>query len=134
SVEPALLLNQRLSDRLAIESQIGDWHPIDGSDFRGVAYSDDVLFYGIGPSFVVYRSDRMQFAPVVELVGWHLFGGQQVQPPGNAVPADANIVNLKVGARATVNGRNSFYIGYGRGLTNALWYSDIVRFEYRYSF
>jgi hypothetical protein len=137
SVEPALLLNQKLSERVSLESQIGDWHPIGGTDFNGVPYTDDVLFYGVGAGFEAYRSGGTSFAPVVEFVGWHLFGGLQVQPPtitGQAVvPADANIVNLKVGVRMNVD-RNSFYIGYGRGLTDAVWYSDIVRFEYRYSF
>jgi hypothetical protein len=137
SIEPALLLNQRLSDRISLESQLGDWHPIKGSDLKGVPYSDDVLFYGVGPSFEVYKNGGTSIAPVVELVGWHLFGGQQVQPlsatTAGVVPADSNIVNLKVGLRAGVN-QNSFYVGYGRGLTNAVWYQDIVRFEYRYSF
>ena len=134
SVETALLFYQKLSDRVAIESHLSDWHPIGGSTFQSSSYAGDVLSYGIGPSFELVRTSRLTFAPVIELVGWHAFGGLQVQPPPAVVPADANIVNLKFGARTTIDGRNSFYFGYGRALTDAVWYSDIVRFEYRFSF
>lgn len=133
SIEPALLLYQRLSDRLALESQIGDWHPIDGSQFGGKSYAGDVFFYGIGPSFELVSNDHVRFAPVLELVGWHVLGGQQ-QAAGTLGSAEGtNIVNLKIGARTTI-GRYSWYVGYGRALTDAVWYSDIVRVEYRYSF
>jgi hypothetical protein len=44
-----------------------------------------------------------------------------------------DIVNLKIGVRVGID-RGSFYAGYGRALTDAAWYTDIVRFEYRYSF
>jgi hypothetical protein len=134
SLEPAILFHQKLSNRVALESQLGDWHPIGGSDFKGVPYTDDVLFYGIGPSFEVYRSAQVRLAPVVELVGWHLFGGRQVQPPGVVVPADANIVNLKAGVRTIVDDRHSLYLGFGWALTDASWYNEILRVEYRYSF
>ena len=134
SIEPALLLYRKLSDVLAIESQLSDWHPIGGSSASGSSYTGDVLSYGIGPSFELVHTSSVTFAPVVELVGWHLFGGQQLQPPGKLVPADANIVNLKFGARTTIDDTHSLYVGYGRALTNAVWYTDIFRVEYRYSF
>jgi hypothetical protein len=136
SVEPALLLHQRVSDRVVIESQVGDWHPFGGS--AGIPtvgsdkFSGDVFFYGIGPSFEVYRSDRVRFAPVVELVGWRVLGGFQTGTPSDAT--GTNIVNLKIGARTSWNYQSSFYAGYGHALTSASWYEDIVRFEYRYSF
>jgi Ca2+-binding RTX toxin-like protein len=138
SVEPALLLYSRLADRVAIESQVGDWHPINGSSVAtasGTAsYAGDVLFYGVGPSFEVVRTPTLTFAPVVELVGWRVLGGQQQIRGQLSAAAGTNIVNLKVGARTIVNNRSSFYLGYGRALTDAVWYTDIVRFEYRYSF
>jgi hypothetical protein len=102
SLEATLLLNQTLSDRVAIESQFGDWHPFGGSSAGGVSYSGDVLFYGIGPSFELVKNSQLAFAPVIELVGWHVLGGQ-AQPAGTVVPADGtNIVNLKFGARTTL--------------------------------
>ncbi|HEX3702347.1 MAG TPA: hypothetical protein VHU82_03395 [Vicinamibacterales bacterium] len=136
SVEPALLYFQRVADRVAIESQIADWHPIGGSAGVPVSNSEkfagDVIFYGIGPSFELVRTSNVSFAPVVELVGWHVVSGF------STVVGDvsgANIVNLKVGARTTFQGRSSFYVGYGRALTQSTdWYDDILRLEYRFSF
>ena len=45
-----------------------------------------------------------------------------------------NIVNVKVGARLVFHDRSSLYIGYGRALTDATWYEDIARIEFRQSF
>lgn len=136
SFETALLFHQRVSDRLTIESQFGDWHPIGGSSFNGEDYAGDVLFYGIGPSYALVDKGRFRVAPVVELVGWHVLGGlQQLGPPTLLAPAEGtNIVNLKLGARTSFNEMSSFYVGYGFAMTDAQWYSKIVRFEYRYSF
>jgi len=143
SIEPALLYYQQVTDRFVIESQVGDWHPTGGSAGVPTAsadkFSGDVIFYGIGPSYEVYRSDQVRFAPVVELVGWSVRGGFQTEPGGPLAGAAAaasgtNIVNLKIRARAVVREQNSFYVGYGHALTNADWYDNILRIEYRYSF
>ena len=73
-------------------------------------------------------------APVVELVGWHVMSGNQTPADlGNFDASGTNIVNLKIGVRFVVD-QGSFYAGYGHALTDAAWYTDIVRFEYRYSF
>ena len=101
--------------------------------------SGKVIFYGIGPSFEVYSGNRVRFAPVVELVGWHILDGFQTEPGGPLLGASrdvggTNIVNIKFGARTTIDNRSSFYVGYGRALTDAKWYEDILRLEYRYSF
>jgi hypothetical protein len=134
SIDMALLYYQRVAPKVAIESQFGDVHPTGGSTApTGASYAGDVLYYGIGPSFEVYRTPRLVFAPVVELVGWHVNGGQ-VQDSGNLGSASTNIVNLKFGARTTFDERNSIYVGYGHALTDAVWYTDILRIEYRYSF
>jgi hypothetical protein len=172
SVEPALLYYQRLSDRVALEAQVGDWHPVGGSTClrpgqlpapltppagdscntslqpaqppASEEFAGDVFFYGVGPSYVLYRGENVQIAPVVELVGWRVLGGFETKnvPLANphndiqqAVSADGtNIVNLKVGARTAVGAHSSFYIGYGHQLAHAGWYREIVRAEYRYSF
>jgi hypothetical protein len=135
SFESALLFHQTLSDKVTIESQFGDWHPISGSSAGGTDYAGDVLFYGVGPSFELVNTGSLRFAPVIELVGWHVLGGlQQVGAP-QLVPAEGtNIVNLKLGARTTFNEVSSFYVGYGFAMTDAQWYGKIVRFEYRYAF
>jgi len=55
SLEPALLYHQKVSQRAAVESQIGAWLPIGGNAGVPTAGSDKfsgkVFFYGIGPSY-----------------------------------------------------------------------------------
>jgi len=136
---PALLYFQKVTDGFTLEAEAGDSHPI-GGDTPG--FAGDVVEYGVGPSFAAYKSDKVQFAPVVELVGWRIFGGMwnnaaQLAQTGHPLDtADgSNIVNLKVGARTTFGSSNSFYVGYGHALTTAnRWYSQILRVEYRRSF
>jgi hypothetical protein len=153
SVEPALLYYQRLSDRIALEAEAGDRHPIGGSSCptpcntnemgmpNSEGFAGDVFFYGVGPSYILYRGENLRIAPAIELVGWRVLGGFVTDNATasdsfqGAVSADGtNIVNLKVGARTTVGAHSSFYIGYGHQLTHAVWYKEIVRAEYRYSF
>ena len=136
SFESALLFHHAISERFTIESQFGDWHPIGGSTLSdGTEYAGDVLFYGVGPSFELVNNGRFRFAPVIELVGWHVLGG--LEQPGAAIPPSAegtNIVNLKFGARTTFDEKSSLYVGYGHALTDDRWYNNIIRFEYRYAF
>jgi hypothetical protein len=144
SVEPSLLLYHSFSDRWTLEGQIGDWHPIGGS--AGVpitgseGFAGDVFFYGIGPSYGLYRRNHVGLAPVVELVGWHVLGGFQTQPVtgttdgASSEVSGMNIVNLKVGVRTSIGFHNSLYVGFGQALTHEDWYKHIVRLEYRYSF
>lgn len=135
SVEPALLMYHRLSDRASIESQVGFWAPLGGSDGVPIdapdGFSGNVFIYGIGPAVEVYRGPRVRFAPVVELVGWHVLGG--FQSVGEEA-GGTDIVNLKIGARVSWDDAGSFYAGWGRALTDAQWYHDILRFEYRRTF
>jgi outer membrane putative beta-barrel porin/alpha-amylase len=144
SVEPSLLIYHSLSDRWTLEGQMGDWHPIGGS--AGVpitgseGFAGDVFFYGIGPSYKLYRGSHVGLAPVVELFGWHVLGGFQTQPVTGTTDGAAsevsgwNIVNLKVGVRTSIGFHNSFYVGFGQALSHHDWYKHIVRLEYRYSF
>lgn len=134
SFEPALLFRNSLSEVVEVESQVGVWLPIGGAAPAPTAadgrFAGRVFYYGIGPSFTIYDGDRVRFAPVVELVGWRVLSGNQ------SVGLDAsgtNIVNLKVGGRLSFDA-GSIYVGYGHALTDATWYDDILRFEYRYSF
>ncbi|MGE5813792.1 MAG: transporter [Acidobacteriota bacterium] len=135
SFEPSFLYYQGINERIALESEVGVWLPSGGSAGVPTSTSDKfagtVFFYGIGPSFAGYRSDSVRFAPVVELVGWHVLSGFAT-PTGDA--SGTNVVNLKIGARTTWDTRSSFYVGWGHALTTASWYDDIVRFEYRYAF
>jgi len=135
SFEPALLYNQNLSDIVNLEAQFGAVLPSGGSDGIGTAsekFAGKVLYYGIGPSFELYRSDALRFAPVVELVGWHVIDGFQTSTLSEV--DGVSIVNVKVGGRFEFRGRNSVYVGYGHALTDDVWYDDLFRLEYRYSF
>jgi len=69
TVQPALLYYQALSERIALEAQVGDSHPIGGSSCprpcdtvataahvsNSQGFAGDVFFYGVGPSYVLYR-------------------------------------------------------------------------------
>jgi hypothetical protein len=144
SVEPSLLMYHSLSDRWTLEAQAGDWHPIGGSGGVPISGSEgfagDVFFYGIGPSYKLYRGNHIGLAPVVELFGWHVLGGFQTQPVTGTTDGAAsevsgmNIVNLKVGVRTSIGFHNSFYVGFGQALTHDDWYKHIIRLDYRYSF
>jgi len=135
SWEPAVLLLNELSPRLTLESQFGVWLPVGGSapvpTNADGHFAGRLFYYGIGPSFTVYDSGATRISPVVELVGWHVQDGNQTAAVSDA--SGVNIFNLKIGARIGVQ-HGSFYAGYGHALTDAAWYTDIVRFEYRYSF
>jgi hypothetical protein len=135
SIEPALLYNTTIADRVGVEAEFGTVFPTDGSN--GVPtgspdkFSGKVIYYGIGPSVDLYSNGNTRVAPVVELVGWHVVDGYSTF---EGAPADGtNIVNIKVGGRVAF-GANSVYVGWGHGLTDATWYDNIVRFEYRYGF
>ena len=135
SFEPAVLYNQAFNDRVRLEGQFGVILPSDGAD--GIATTEEsfagkVLYYGIGPSIEVYRGDTVSFAPVVELVGWRVLDGFQTSTLSAVDNLD--IVNLKIGGRFIFRDTNSIYVGYGRALTDAVWYENIVRFEYRFGF
>ena len=142
SIEPSVLLYQKLSHRFTLEGQVGDWHPIGGSAGVPVTSSEgfagDVFFYGIGPSYRLYSRNRVGITPVLELFGWHVVSGFQTNP--NAPPNAANevgglnIVNLKIGLRIGFGFHNSIYAGFGQALTHDDWYKHIVRLEYRYTF
>jgi hypothetical protein len=135
SVEPALLYNQSLNDIVTLEGQFGVVVAAGGSDGIGTTsekFSGNVLYYGIGPSFELYRSDNLRFAPVVELIGWRVLDGYQTATFSEA--DGVNIVNLKIGGRFEFRNRSSVYVGYGRGVTDDVWYEDLFRLEYRYSF
>ncbi|MGC2330389.1 MAG: hypothetical protein WA581_02965 [Candidatus Acidiferrales bacterium] len=141
SVEPAVLLYHRLSGRMTVEGEVGDWHPIGGSaglnPSSSEGFAGDVFFYGIGPSYTLYSGRRVRVTPVLEVVGWHVLSGFETGTPadgGSRAVDGTNIVNVKIGVRTGIGPHSSFYIGYGHAVTNADWYEQIVRAEYRYTF
>lgn len=143
SLEPALLVFQRLSERVYFSGEFRDWIPVDGSNFAG-----NILRYGAGLTYNMVLTDHFRIAPVNEVVGWTILGGKELDPKADpnanqvhSVAGDT-IVNEKIGVRiglgdysnpgggSALNDRHSFYIGYGRALTGDHWYRDTLRVEY----
>jgi hypothetical protein len=130
SLEPAVLYNRALTDVLHLEAELRDWVPVGGTDFEG-----NVVRYGVGASYDIYKTEDLRVAPVAEFVGWTVLSGKDDAENENLVKSAAGetILNLKLGLR----GRSEFgevYVGYGRALTGTVWYKDIIRFEYRFLF
>jgi hypothetical protein len=134
SLEPAVLFYKPWTDRLGFEGEFRYWVPIDGTDFAG-----DLLRYGIGVHYDVWKTCSLTVSPVVEFVGWTVLSGKEsaVTPSGAVLiegAAGDTIVNAKMGVRMRMDGLGDFYIGYGRPLTGDRWYEDILRVEFRLFF
>jgi hypothetical protein len=134
SLEPALLIYKPLTERLGVEGEFRYWVPIDGTNFAG-----DLLRYGLGLSYDVWKSCTLTVSPVAEFVGWTILSGQEsaVTPSGLVLiekAAGDTIVNAKLGLRVRVEKRGDFYAGYGRSLTGDRWYENIFRLEFRLFF
>jgi hypothetical protein len=138
-IEPGLLWLEQFTPRLQLFGQVKDQiYLTRQSDFTG-----NVLSYGLGTSYMAAYGRWGYVAPVAEFVGWTVLGGKELAD-GQAVSArGATIVNAKLGARIgfgpTCPGqflptRSDLYLGYGRALTGEVWYTDIVRVEYRMRF
>ena len=134
SLEPGLLYFDRLSDRLGLESELRLWVPVGGTDFAG-----EIIRYGVGLHYDLYRTESFTLTPVAEFVGWTLLDGKEsiVRPSGKVSVEDAagqTIFNAKVGLRAKFGDSVDMYAGYGRPLTGDQWYEHVVRFEFRLLF
>ncbi|MGD0914416.1 MAG: hypothetical protein ABR928_21185 [Terracidiphilus sp.] len=140
SIEPMVLLYQKLNDRTALEGEAGDTHPIGGMTYVNPPappqqWSADVAMYGLGPSYELITRGNYSFAPVLELVAWHVFGGLQTGSNNQAQSAAGiNVFNAKLGGRLNFDHGSSIYAGYGRGITSDIWYRNLFRVEYRRSF
>jgi hypothetical protein len=130
SLEPALLFWQQVTKGLFVQAEIRDWIPIGGTDFAG-----NILRYGIGAGYDIYNNGDFWVQPWVELVGWTVLSGMELNPDlGKPVDSSGeSILNGKFGARIGW-GNSSIYAGYGRALTGDVWYKDVFRVEYRLVF
>jgi hypothetical protein len=136
ALEPGLLFLRQLSNRSYLQGELRQWVPIAGTDFAG-----NVIRYGLGYSFDVFRSfyndipnpyvsRGLRVTSVTEVVGWTVFNGKQFADNTESSAAGDTIVNLKLGARVS-HGPRSLYAGWGHALTGDRWYEDIFRLEYR---
>ena len=148
TLEPGLLVYQRLTERTFFLGEFKDWIPLHGSTFSPgntneirKHYAGNVLTYGAGFMYNLWVTDHYRAAPLVEFVGWTVLGGLKEVSP-NLPPQSASgdtIVNVKVGAvfalgdyidrdrLPPLSDRLNLYVGYGRALTGDWWYKDILR-------
>jgi hypothetical protein len=149
SIEPGLLVYQRLTGRTLFLGQFEDWIPLYGSintpDRPPVTgakqqFAGNVLTYGAGLMYNAWSNDNYRAAPLIEFVGWTVLSGLQEVTPGNNQSAKGDtIVNMKVGmvfalgdyisreGLPPLNDRLNLYVGYGRALTGDVWYTDMFR-------
>jgi hypothetical protein len=141
SLEPALLYQQRFGEQWTFFGEFRGWIPIGGTDFAG-----NVLRYGAGVGYTVFKGGNWSATPIAEVVGWTVLDGKELATDGidaatgqniNVRVLDASgdtIVNGKIGVRINFGENSSIYAGYGRALTGDVWYKDIIRLEYRLVF
>jgi hypothetical protein len=143
-VEPALLWQEVLTDRLVAYAEVKDSIPIhQRSNFAG-----NILTYGLGGSFMAAEIGHVKVMPTVEGVGWTIFSGAEspeFQAVGEPLVQDSRgktIVNVYGGIRFSFSdwtdgsylAMSDLYIGYGHAVTGTQWYRDIYRIEYRLRF
>jgi hypothetical protein len=131
TLEPAFLSYNRLTDRLGLESELRLWTPVGGTDFAG-----EIVRYGIGLHYDLFRTSHCTFIPVAEFVGWTLLDGKEtvVSPSGTASIHEAGgetIVNAKLGLSIKLGESADVYAGYGTPLTGDRWYDNTFRVQFR---
>lgn len=144
-VEPALLWQEVLTDRLVAYAQVKNSIPI----HQRSSFAGNILTYGLGASFVAAEFAHIKVMPMVEGVGWTVLGGREspeYQAWTEPLEQDAHnrtIVNVYGGIRFSFGddyadhpylAMSDLYIGYGHAVTGAQWYRDIYRIEYRLRF
>src|SRR5262249_13543545 len=105
SLEPALLVFQRLSDRLYFSGEFRDWIPVGGSNFAG-----NVLRYGVGLTSNIVLTEHLRIAPVNEIVGWSILNGKEFVM---TLPNFPMGVIQSVGGQTIVNEKIGLRIGLG---------------------
>jgi hypothetical protein len=134
SVEPALLLNFRPMQWLAVEGEVRYWLPITNVDFAG-----DMVRYGLGLTIGERSYDDFWFTPVIEMVGWTLLGGKELIyfPPDTGIARSASgetIANAMGGVRFGFGDTGDIYLGYGHAVTGDAWQHWLWRVEFRVRF
>lgn len=138
-IEPGLLWLEQVNRRFQLFGQVIDSIPLDRqSDFTG-----NVIQYGLGGSYILAMGRWGYLAPVVEGVGWTVLSGKEANDFGAVSAVGDTIVNAKFGLRIGFGEvkpgtpyptRSDLYVGYGRAVTGAVWYKDLLRLEYRLFF
>lgn len=134
SIEPALLLNWRITDYLTLEGDGRFWAPLGGTDFAG-----NLTRYGLALVYGQRSASEVWMTPVAEVVGWSILGGKVMHAPtlDRVTVEDAAgtfILNACMGARIGLSHNADIYLGYTRCLTGPSWYRDLIRVEFRFMY
>jgi hypothetical protein len=135
TIEPGLLLWQKLSDNWLLESEIRDWIPLNGLNYAG-----NTLRYSLGLSYDAYSNDTWSLKPVAELLGWSILRGKESRfidslPTFQSThDAQGTIIESAFGVRGTCGDNFDWYLGYSIPLTGKFWFEDNIRLEVRWHF
>ncbi len=139
TLEPALLIFQKLTPHFNLEAELRDWIPINGTLTAG-----NVLRYGLGLSHdLMHTNNGWLIRPVAEIVGWTVLRGEA----SSSYPADQlgssfniisetnrdTIINGALGIRLG-SGSADFYLGYSRALTGPAWFNNAFHCEFRINY
>lgn len=139
SLEPALLVWQRLPNNWLLEAEVRDWIAIGGTLTAG-----NVLRYGASLSREYpWAEGTWLFRPIAELVGWTILRGREtVVVPLNPELSQfrtidsetrSTIIQMNLGLRLG-SSSSDVYLGWGHALTGPRWFADGFRLEYRWHF
>jgi hypothetical protein len=138
SIEPGLLVFERLTPGLVLELELKDWIPIDGEISAG-----NILRYGAALTCDLFTlPSGHYFKPVFELRGWTVLRGRETEAYPHGDPATfsvvenddrSTIINLDFGFRCGGD-KGDIYLGYERAVTGARWFKNGLRLEARWLF
>lgn len=135
TIEPSLLLWQKLSDNFTLESELRNWIPVGGTNYAGYT-----LRYAMGLSYNWYQSETMSIKPVTELIGWSTLRGYQSEfidslPTFQSTQdARGTVIESAWGLRGTIWGNCDWYTGYSFAVTSTTWFENNFRAELRWRF
>lgn len=143
AIQPALLWQESLTDRLTLYTEVSSRMPIDPrSDYAG-----HVLKYGGGLSYFG-EVGPVTLMPLAEIVGWTVLNGKQTFELGKIEPIISSVRGLTIwttnyGLRFGLNqssdrwgilAMSDLYVGYGFAISADWWFRDYWRIEYRLRF
>lgn len=136
SMEPGLLIRNRVSDRTYWHNELKFWFPLGGDP----VHSGEVFIWGTGLTTILYETDTVAFMPSFELHGWSVLDGQETLPDGQVLDIDPEgIFNIAPGMRfAYDNGGDLGLLEIGVasdiGVSGNRFYGNLLRVDFRWSY
>ncbi len=139
TIEPGLLVFQKLTPFLNLEAELRDWIPIDGTVTAG-----NVLRFAFGLSHdLMHTSSGYLIRPVAEIIGWKVLRGEATASyPADPFGATFNtisesnrdtIINGAFGVRIGSEVAD-VYLGYSKALTGPAWFNNAMHVEFRINY